>query len=67
MIDYDALEQAGRCDCGRPLRGHRPLPRPAPLVSWKAAKETDPTIFVRKPNAAMVASHERYGRLRGGR
>ena len=67
MIDYDALEAAGRCDCGRSLRGHPPLPRREPLVSWKAARETDPTLAYRKPNPAQVASHERYGRLRGGR
>ena len=63
MIDYDALEAAGKCDCGRSLRRHPPLPRRRPLQSWKAAKYAANPVA--RPNAMQIASHERFMRLRG--
>ena len=41
-LSWEELEERGLCDCGAPLDGHPPLPKPKPLSSWKASKTFDP-------------------------
>jgi DNA-binding CsgD family transcriptional regulator len=33
-LPWEELEARGLCECGRPLDGHPPLPRPQPLRGW---------------------------------
>lgn len=40
--DFDALLAAGWCDCGRPLEGHPPLPKPKPWGGWTSQRITPP-------------------------
>ena len=68
MIDYDALEARGYCECGRTLRRHPPLSRPRPLRSWMAARhETHPNAVRVPPNLQQMLTHQRFMRLRGDR
>lgn len=40
------------CECGTPLSTHPPLPKPGPLKSWKATKNSD----------EKLSAHARLGR-----
>jgi hypothetical protein len=43
-LDFDALLAAGVCDCGQPLEGHPPLPRPLP---WGHGRPCSKTVLER--------------------
>lgn len=49
------------CDCGEPLEGHRPLPKPKPMGGWSPSWETDEWEAARAHTSSAAASDRRSG------
>jgi hypothetical protein len=54
-LTWEELESRGLCECGRPLKGHPPVPKPPPLKSWMSTRSLDPVASANGRQSGAVA------------